>query len=302
MIENNVEISHIDLRYECFRLPHKKREKDLLVSISEKGIEYPLQGAKSEQNFILLDGFKRLRSARKLGLNIFPIEILAPSVDEAILKLLRISNEKSLHILEQVRLVNELHSIHGMKVREIASRLERSTGWVSSRLGILKEFGPKAWDAVFKGQVAPSALLYTLRPFRRLNKENKLDIDEFVEVIAKKDLGHRDIEILAHGWFKGGLELRDQIKNGDLAWTLGKAKDLASPTVNAVNEGLTEKEGRVVSDLVILQKYMGRVINTLPFIKGETPLYRSRAGLLAKGILDKQTHLTQVLETLRGRP
>ena len=34
MIENNVEFSNIDLRYESLRLPNAKREKDLLASIS----------------------------------------------------------------------------------------------------------------------------------------------------------------------------------------------------------------------------------------------------------------------------
>ncbi len=302
MIENNVEFSNIDLRYQSLRLPHAKREKDLLASISERGIEEPLQVAKSESEtfVVLLDGFKRLRAGRKLGYNIFPIEILATTEIEAILKLLKISNAKSLHILEQVRLVNELHNNLGIKVRDIAFRLERSTGWVCSRLGILKEFGPKSWNAIFKDQLPPSVLLYTLRPFRHLNKENKSAIDEFVEVIAKKNLRQRDVEILAHAWFKGGPELKEQIKNGDLAWILEKAKELFSPNGDTNVEGLTEKEGFIVKDLVITQKYMGRIINTLPLLKEGSPQFKSRASMLAKGILNKQTRLCEVLDTLSG--
>jgi hypothetical protein len=62
-MDKTIEVSQIDTRYESFRLPNKKQEKNLLDSISTKGIESSLQGINAGGSFILLDGFKRLRSA-----------------------------------------------------------------------------------------------------------------------------------------------------------------------------------------------------------------------------------------------
>jgi len=294
-MDNTVELSCIDTRYEPLRLPNKKREKDLLESISQRGIESPLQGISTNNLFILLDGFKRLRVARRLGINVIPVEVLASSESDAIIKLLQISNAKSLHILEQVQLVNSLHEMHGLKVREIATRLEKSPSWVSVRLGILKDFGPKVWEAVFKGNFPASNMLYTLRQFRRLNSESKSGIDDFVSAVSAKNLGHREIESLAHAWFKGGDEMREQIKKGDLAWTLRKGLELNPETAGP---DLNENEKQIIQDLGIIQKYMARLMNKIPFMKDQSIQYQSTARSMARGILDNHKRFTEVLEKL----
>ena len=294
-MDNTVELSLIDTRYESFRLPSIKREKDLLESLSQRGIQSPLQGIRVKDVFILLDGFKRLRTARKLQISIIPVVELASSESDAIIKLLQISNTNSLHILEQVKLVNNLHEIHGLKLREIAERLEKSSAWVSVRLGILKDFGPEVWEAVFKGNFPASNMLYTLRQFRRLNSESKSSINDFVSAVSGRGLGHREIESLAHAWFKGSNEMREQISKGDLAWTLRKGLELNPETSGP---GLNENERQVIQDLGILHKYMSRLMNKLPFLKAQGPQYTSTARNLAKGILDNQKKLTEILEKI----
>ena len=245
MNNKTVELSCIDTRYELFRLPNKKQEKELLNSISERGIESPLQGIIDGGIFILLDGFKRLRSARKLGINIFSIEELGASESDAIIKLLKLSNAKSLHILEQVKLVNDLHETHGLSIREIAQRLEKSIGWVSSRRGILKNLGDKVWKAVFEGKLPASNAVYTLRLFKNVNKENQLDINNFVDAVAGKNLCHREVETLAHAWFKGGAQMKEQIGKGNLGWTLKMARELNPELAN--NSDLNQNEKQIIN-------------------------------------------------------
>ena len=63
----NVEVSSFDLRYESYRLRHEGCEKALLCSITEYGIRDPLEGVDTKGRRILLNGFKRLRCARKLS-------------------------------------------------------------------------------------------------------------------------------------------------------------------------------------------------------------------------------------------
>ena len=67
-----VEILSFDLRYEGLRMRSSGTEEALLLSILKKGIRDPLQGVETKGVRILLDGFKRLRCAKKLGIGIVP--------------------------------------------------------------------------------------------------------------------------------------------------------------------------------------------------------------------------------------
>lgn len=291
------EISKIDTRYESFRLPNLSQEKNLLESISDRGIETPLYGVKNNHVFILLDGFKRLRAAKKLGINILPIKELGTSEQNGIIELLRIANAKSLHILEQVKLVNELRTTHQMTVKSIAEKLERSTAWVSVRVGIENELGVKVWDAVFAGKFPATNAIYTLRQFRRLNKESKSSIDNFVDAVSGKKLVHRDIELLANSWFNGNEEMRKQIKDGEIGWTIENLKKNNSADDDKL---LGENEKRVIKDLEITQKYMIRVINRLPYVQGYSSHYKTKILFFANAILEKEKILTVVLLKIKG--
>jgi ParB-like chromosome segregation protein Spo0J len=114
-----IEISSLDLRYESHRMKNPALEGRLLSSIAERGIEEPLEGVELAGRSVLLNGFKRLRCARKLGLRLVPYASLGEDAAQAIVNLLRISNNKSLSILEQAGFVDELKVMHGMRVAEI---------------------------------------------------------------------------------------------------------------------------------------------------------------------------------------
>ena len=107
-----VEIASLDLRYEGFRMKSAGAEKALLLSIAEKGIRDPLQGVDTKEGRILLDGFKRFRCAQRLGIGMAPYVSMGADEALGIIELIRISNAKSLSMLEQARFVDELKSVH----------------------------------------------------------------------------------------------------------------------------------------------------------------------------------------------
>jgi len=77
-MSETVELSELDLRYEGYRLRDDAREARLLASILERGIERPLHGVGPPGGRqLLLDGFKRLRCAKKLGLSCVPYMSIA---------------------------------------------------------------------------------------------------------------------------------------------------------------------------------------------------------------------------------
>ena len=275
-----VEISSFDLRYEHCRLKSSAAEKVLLSSILDHGIRDPLQGVCTEDGRrVLLDGFKRYRCAKKLSIGVVPFHCLAEDEACGIVELLRISNAKSLSILEQARLIDELHNIHKMSVSEIAVLLERSTAWVSLRTGITRQMSECVAESIFSGAFPVYSFMYTLRQFMRINSVSKQDIDQFVKAVAGKGLSIRDIETLANGYFKGSEAIREQIRNGNIAWGLSRLKE------SAVTADCTQVEQRMLKDLEIILKYLQRVIYKSKDQRYKSASYNAQVNLLAGGIL-----------------
>ena len=71
-MSREVEISSLDLRYERLRMKNRTQEGRLLSSIAERGIEEPVEGVDTQGVRVLLNGFKRCRCARKLGIATLP--------------------------------------------------------------------------------------------------------------------------------------------------------------------------------------------------------------------------------------
>ena len=71
-----VEIKRIKTKYESFRLKNKIKEKYLLASILKNGVKEPLSCVDQDRDYILLDGFKRLRCCYKL--KIFYVPVILP--------------------------------------------------------------------------------------------------------------------------------------------------------------------------------------------------------------------------------
>lgn len=288
-----VEISSFDLRYEHCRLKSSVAEKALLSSILDHGIRDPLRGVETEGGCrILLDGFKRYRCAKKLSIGIVPYHCLGEDEVLGIIALLRAANTRSLSILEQARLIDELSSIHKMSVSQIAALLEKSKGWVGMRVGLIGQMSPTIMDKVFNGQFPVYSYMYTIRSFIRMNAVSKQDVDVFVKSVAGKGLSIRDIAILANGYFKGGEDIRRQIRNGNIRWALSRLKD------STVATECTQLEQRMLKDLEIAQKYLQRVINRSKDDRYKTGSFYAQANLLTGAILRQMNAFSRSIQEL----
>ena len=210
----DVELSALDLRYESYRMKNPAQEARLLASIARRGIEEALEGVDRADQSILLNGFKRYRCASKLGIRVAPYASLGEDEALGILNLLRVSNDRSLTILEQARFIDDLRQLHQMSVADIAEQLSRSKSWVSMRLGLIGEMSPAVRERIFSGGFPVYPYMYTLRQFMRMNSVKKQEIEEFVVSVSGKKLSVREIEQLAQGYFRGPASFREAIQHG----------------------------------------------------------------------------------------
>ena len=211
-----IEIEALDLRYEPLRMRNPQIEGELLCSIRERGVEEPVFGVDTEQAPVLLDGFKRLRCARALGLARLPYESHGPDPAQGIVSLLQRRTAASLTILEQAAFLDELRATHGWSGGEMARQLSRSKAWVSLRLDLFKGLRPAVRAKLFSGHFPAYAYLYSIRPFMRINGTSCADIERFVLAASGKGLSVRQIDLLCRSCFEGSTELREQILAGQI--------------------------------------------------------------------------------------
>jgi hypothetical protein len=291
-----VEITSLDLRYEGRRMKNRAQEGRLLASIAERGIEEPLEGVEAHQRRVLLNGFKRYRCARKLGIGTVPYTSLGEDEATGIVALLRISNTKSLGILEQAGFIDELRNVQKLTVAQIAELLARSKSWVSMRVGLIGEMSEGVRRALFAGAFPVYPYMYTLRQFMRMNAESKQEVEQFVSALSGKGLSVRDIEQLAHGYFRGPESFREQIRAGNVALPLEQLRQ-----AGADPDGCNPFERGVLKDLEITGKYMQRVMGKSRDRRLKTRVFHAQANLLTAGILSRSKAFFQTLRQLHDR-
>jgi hypothetical protein len=291
-----VELSTLDLRYESFRMRNEALEARLLSSIAQSGIEEPLEGVDRQGTGILLNGFKRYRCARKLGIEMAPYTSLGEDAAVGIMSLLRTSNNRTLSILEQAGFIDELKNLHRMGVTEIAAELSRSKAWVSMRLGFIGEMSATVRQKLFTGAFPVYPYMYTLRQFMRMNGVKKSEVEAFVVALSGKRLSVRDIEQLAHGYFRGPESFREEIRSGNIALPLDRLRQAPADC-----DGCGDFERALLRDLEITQKYMQRVMGKAPDRRLSTRAFHAQANLLTAGILSRARAFFEALRGLHDR-
>ena len=282
---NQVECESISRKFEDLRLKNGPDENDLFESIQKEGILQPL-GCVFEEGgaVVLLDGFKRFRSALKLRIPTVPITCLGVDEVHAVCELLFQSNEKTLNILEQAAFCDHLHLRHKIGVGAIAGRLKKSPAWVSVRLGMLNDMSPEIKLALFQGRFPVRSYMYTLKPFTRVNKIAKRDLNEFVRCVEGKALSTRDIERLAVGFFKGGETLKNQIKDGNIPWTLRQLKASRIQTESGESSAV---ETKFLRDLEVLRQCIHALILATADPKLKDTAFFEKARSVIGGIFEQ---------------
>jgi len=295
-MSETVERTSLDLRYQTYRLRNDAAEARLLASIAERDIEQPLAGVDTPQGRLLLDGFKRYRCATKLGIECVPYVSLGGEEAEGIASLMRLAKQKTLSILEQARFVVELLSMHDMSIADVAETLSRSKAWVSMRRGLLQAMSETIQEILFRGAFPVYSYMVTLRPFMRINGVGQKEIERFVQAIAGQRLSVREIELLAHGYFRGPASLREAIDQGKWKWSLEQMQAVPEDP-----EGCNDVERALLRELQRLLKSMQGVMTRCDSPHLQTRAFHAQANLLVASLLSRRELFFKKMEEFYDR-
>jgi len=135
-----------------------------------------------------------------------------------------------------------------------------------------------------------------LRQFMRMNKVRAEEVEQFVAAVSGKQLSVREIEQLAHGYFRGPDSFRQEILKGNLALPLKRLREAPQNP-----DGCSEFERVLLGDLELTQKYMQRVMGKSQDPRLKSRAFHAQANLLSAAILSRVAAFNQCLKRLHDR-
>lgn len=208
-----IEFHLLDLKYEDIKGRSQKVENRLLASLIEHGQLSPvivLPGVGDPPFYIVVDGFKRIRTLKRAGHDTVKAVIWPEDEVNALIAMNHLQRSVDRNALDDAYLIKALRDFHGLSYQDIGWRLGRSKSWVGRRLGLITDFPSWLQDQIRDGVLQCSAAEKYILP---LSRSNSTDAKDFIKNIRVLHLSTRDIGELYCAWRDGDGKGRDLVIN-----------------------------------------------------------------------------------------
>lgn len=204
-----LEIHQLDRHLADLKIASPSRHRQLVASVLEEGQQSPATVVPAEQEgrYVLVDGHARVRALEELGRDHVEVLVWPLSASEALVLCHKASRRRPT-ALEDGWLLVELVAEAGWSRAELCLRFERSSSWVSRRLGLVTALPASVQQAVRRGQVSPHAAMKSLLPLARANATA---CEALVANLGGEHLSVRDAEKLHAAWRQADGEGRERI-------------------------------------------------------------------------------------------
>lgn len=203
-----LELGELDLRYADLRIHDAARERRLIASLLEHGQLTPVLVVRTDETSVLIDGYVRIAALRKLARDLVDAAVLDVAEAEALVLGHRLDNGRERTALEEGWLLRELCERHGVVQRELAQRLDRSTSWVSRRLGLVSTLPGAVQDKVRAGKLSVHAATKYLVPLARANA---VQCERLVHELGGEPVSVRQMQQLYVAWKQGDEKRRERL-------------------------------------------------------------------------------------------
>lgn len=165
-----VELACLDERYGRLRIVQPRQEHAVAESLRRLGQLMPIVAAPRQTVLAVIDGFKRLRAARAIGLLALRVRVVELEDRSAVAAIVTLNHgSAALTDLEEAMVVRTLCREHGLDQGQVAELLGRHKSWVSRRLSLVERLCPEVQDDVRAGLVG----LTVAREVARLPRGNQ---------------------------------------------------------------------------------------------------------------------------------
>ena len=185
----------LDLRLSCFRPVRAEEVEKMMSSLSKHGQLTPITAVTDGERLVLIDGFKRQRSAQQLGMQTIAVSAIRACTSEAKALVYLLNRRAGFSVITEAMLIRDLIDTEGLNQVEVATLLERHKSWVSRRLAMIRALTPEVADDI-KLNLLPAGVGSSLA---RLPMSNQVD---FSATIQNHDLKSGEVGKLVDLWCK----------------------------------------------------------------------------------------------------
>jgi ParB/RepB/Spo0J family partition protein len=169
----SVSLDRLDERYGELRIARPRQQDAVTESMRRFGQLTPLVASARGEALAVIDGFKRLHAADKLGLERLAVRLLPLSEQAAVAAVYSLNRHGSgMSDLEEALVVRALCREHAMAQVEVAELLGRHKSWVSRRLMLVERLSEQVQQDVRVGLVSVSVA----REVARLPRGNQPEV------------------------------------------------------------------------------------------------------------------------------
>lgn len=204
--EMELELGQLDLRYEALRTRSAQRERRVLASIATVGQQTPIVVVRDGGAHVVVDGYKRVRTLRRLHQDTVRATAWELSEADALVleRLLRAGDADS--AIEQGWFLREMTDRFGLSREELARRFDRTPSWVSRRLALVMALPASVQEHVRSGAIGAHAAMKYLVPLARANEG---DCVRLADAIAPSRPSSRQMAELYATYAAGNVQTRE---------------------------------------------------------------------------------------------
>ena len=253
-----IDIHLLDLRYAHTRINNAAALAKMQNSITRYGQIVPALAVPENNNFILIDGYLRLKALKACGHDCIKLQVIEESEADSLFVMLAKNNDRQWEVIEQAGLIQELHSRFTCSFGEIARRLGRDKSWVKRRLDLIDSLPEEIKQAVMTGKLSTWSASHVLVPLSRVNEK---DACQLTKNLLRDPLSTRELARLYEHYKKSNRVVRDRIiANPSL---FARTIRLQDQDAKQINDG---PEGKWLKDITIVCHILKRLISTAEYV------------------------------------
>lgn len=251
----------LDLRLNYLRPAHAKNLEQMTASLMKYGQLSPVIAVEDKDRMTLIDGFKRLRSAKQIGISTLWVSPVTKSSSESKALIYLLNRSRSFSMITEAMLVRDLVEVEGLNQVEAGVLLERHKSWICRRLSMIRNLAPQVVDDI-KLNLVPAGAGPSLAQLPRDNQ------GDFTVAIQKHKLKSREVKQLVDIWCKAKdpqtrqcilaspRESLEIVKKETLQWR--RLIECALLKLSTLNR-LLEKEKPTAQDYSTFNHFIGRL-------------------------------------------
>jgi ParB family chromosome partitioning protein len=230
-----LEFHQLERRLEHLRVRRPERHRRMLASLAASGQQTPIVVVAAEQpdQYLLIDGYQRVVALEQLGRDTVDAVVWSLSEVEALLldRSMRWGDRET--ALEEGWLLVELEQRFGYGLEKLARRFDRSTSWVSRRMGLVELLPDSVQQQVRDGAIAAHVAMKFLVPVARSRPE---DCWRMAEGFARYRLSSRDAGQLYVAWRTATVAVRERLLDEPQLFLKTQRQHAVDPLLPAMTE------------------------------------------------------------------